>query len=389
MPHPDTLLLSPTPQRPFTERLLIVLALLALLVLFLYFGQTVLVPLVASVLFSFLLLPMTCRLEDRGWSRLWASLVTVLLSLLLVLALAAFIGTQAASFGEQMPRLQEKLDARWHDLQVWIQNTFGVSAQAQVVWFRQQLQGLRQNAGGVVLGVFSTTGNVLIALALIPLYVFFLLYYRGKFDRFLHLLVPSEKHRLLDQITTRVTRVTVKYLMGLLVDIAILSVLFSIGYGLLGLPSFILLAVLAAVLNIIPYIGAFIGGLLPVLMAIVTKDSIWYAVGAFAINTGVQFIDNNLIMPMVVGRSVNLNPFATIIILFLGGMIWGLAGMILFIPLAGMFKIMCDEIPTLRPWGYLMGQDDTQENGPLEATRQAAERAGHQEPNPDAARDDV
>lgn len=355
---------QPAPKRSFAERLLIKLSLLALIIVFLYLGQSILVPLVAALLFAFLLLPLAQRLEDRGWSRFWASLTTIIAGLLLVIALLAFIGTQAINFTDQMPGLQQKLEQRWSDLQAWIATTFGVTADRQVVWLRQQFQGLQQNATSTLMGIFSTTGAALVLLALIPLYVFFLLFYRDKFRRFGHMLVPADKHQQLEDISDRVSRVTARYLLGLVVDIGILSVLFSIGYLLLGLPSAILLAVLAAVLNIIPYIGAFIGGLLPVVMALVTKDSIWYAVGALAISSVVQFVDNNLIMPLVVGRSVNLNAFATILFLLLGGMIWGLAGMILFIPLAGMLKIVCDNIPSLQPWGYLMGQVEEADQQP-------------------------
>lgn len=376
----------PTHHRSFAERLLVQLLLLAIIIVFLYVGQSILVPLLGAVLFSFLLLPLAKRMEDRGWSRFWAALVTIVLALLLVIALLAFIGTQATSFADQMPGLQDKLERRWADLQQWFAQSFGVTADRQVVWLRQQLQGLQRNATATVMGIFSTTGAALVLIALIPLYVFFLLLYRDKFNRFGHMLVPASQHAQLDAITERVSRVTARYLLGLVVDIGILSILFSIGYLFLGLPSAILLAVLAAVLNVIPYIGAFIGGLLPVVMALVTKDSIWYAVGALAISSGVQFIDNNLIMPLVVGRSVNLNPLATIIILLLGGAIWGLPGMILFIPLAGMFKIVCDNVPALKPWGYLMGQDDTEEQGVLDKTRLAAEKLGGQPPAEQAAR---
>jgi predicted PurR-regulated permease PerM len=158
------------------------------------------------------------------------------------------------------------------------------------------------------------------------------------------------------EVVGKISKITQHYLSGLLIDIAILSVLNSTGFLLLGLDYAILLGVLAAVLNIIPYIGVMVGSLFPVAIALLTKDSVMVAAGALAVCVVVQFVDNNFITPKVVGSSVNLNPLATLLILIAGGLVWGVAGMMLFIPLLGMLKVVFDNVEKLKPYGYLIGE---------------------------------
>jgi predicted PurR-regulated permease PerM len=125
----------------------------------------------------------------------------------------------------------------------------------------------------------------------------------------------------------------------------------------LGINHAILLGVIAGFLNIIPYIGVLIGSLFPIVMALLTKDSIWIAVGALGVCVVVQFLDNNFITPNVVGSSVSINPLATLIVLVIGGMLWGVAGMMLFIPYLGMLKVVLDNVDGLKPFGYLIGEE--------------------------------
>ena len=92
-------------------------------------------------------------------------------------------------------------------------------------------------------------------------------------------------------------------------------------------------------------------------MALITKDDIGYAFGAIGVAVFVQMIDNNFISPYVVGSSVSINPLTAIIALIIGALVWGTAGMILSIPLTGMLKVVFDNIDSLKPYGYLIGEE--------------------------------
>ena len=202
----------------------------------------------------------------------------------------------------------------------------------------------------------ESTGSFIASLALIPFYIFFLTYFREKYKRFI-ILVAEENNKKAIEIIKKISLVSRRYLKGIFLDVLILSVLGSIGYLILGIEHAILFAVLAAMLNIIPYIGVLIGSLLPVLMALITKDDIGYAFGAIGVAVFVQMIDNNFISPYVVGSSVSINPLTAIIALIIGALVWGTAGMILSIPLTGMLKVVFDNIDSLKPYGYLIGEE--------------------------------
>ena len=171
-------------------------------------------------------------------------------------------------------------------------------------------------------------------------------------------LVEPRLKRKLNFTIAKVCMVSQQYLKGILLDVLILSILNAIGFLALGLKYALLFAVLAAFLNIVPYIGVLVGSIFPVAIALLTKDSLWYAVGTAGVCIVVQFLDNNFITPKVVGSSVSINPLAATLALLLGAKVWGIVGMILSIPVTGMFKVMFDQMETLKPYGFLLGQEN-------------------------------
>src|SRR5690606_27964224 len=150
-----------------------------------------------------------------------------------------------------------------------------------------------------------------------------------------------------------------KWLRGVLTVMVFLAVLNSIGFLALGLKYAVLLGVTAAVLNVVPYVGPWLGAVIPALIALLTKDSAMSVLGVIGVIAVTQFLDNNFVTPKVVGSSVRINPLASIIALMAWGSIWGLMGLILAIPITGMLKLVFDEIPSLKPWGFLLGEEKT------------------------------
>ena len=171
-------------------------------------------------------------------------------------------------------------------------------------------------------------------------------------------LVPESQNKHVIGVIGTTAKVSQKYIQGLLIDIGILAVLNYIGFQLLGIEHAILLALMAAILNLVPYIGVFIGSVFPFAMAILTKDESWVAFAAVGVCVVVQFLDNNFITPKVVGSSVSINPLATLLAIIVGGFVWGVMGMMLFIPLLGMAKVVMDSFPASQPFGYLIGEEE-------------------------------
>jgi predicted PurR-regulated permease PerM len=336
-----------------TIAIIFILALIA----FLYFTRAFLIPVSIAVLFAFLLFPISRRMERWRFPRSIAIIISLLVAMAILGGLIFFFVSQVQSFASDLPQLREQVSAKMETLQAFVERKTHISEEKQLALARQNMKSQLQASGQYLMTFFTGAGTFIAMLALIPIYIFFMTYYRDKFEHFILRITKPSQHAHIKDVIERIARVTQLYLRGLLIDIAILSVLNSTGLLLLGIPHAILLGVLASVLNIIPYVGVLIGSLFPVVMALITKDSIWYAVGAAGVCTFVQFIDNNFITPKVVGSSVSLNPLSTLMVLIIGGLIWGVAGMMLFIPFMGMAKVCFDNFEKLKPLGYLIGEE--------------------------------
>lgn len=156
------------------------------------------------------------------------------------------------------------------------------------------------------------------------------------------------------KVIGKISKIAQQYLGGRLISIVILAVLYVIGFSIIGLKNGLLLSAIAAIMTFIPYVGPFLGGFVPFFMAIVSgsfNQAIWVTV----IITLAQLFDNYFIEPYVVGGSVNISPFFTIFILILGGVVWGIAGVILFLPMLGILKIVFENIEGMEPYAYLIG----------------------------------
>ena len=344
-------------EQPLYFRATIKLLLAGLIIAFLILAQNILIPLTISVFFTFLLMPVSRKLEHWRFPQTLAILISIILAFALVAIVLYFFVDQFFSFVNDWPILQKTFDAKWESLQQFISETFHVSRIEQKAWLTTKIKENASSGGVLVLGLFSATTSFMASFALIPIYVFFLTLYQDKFKEFIRLVTKDDKNEHVLLIAKKVSVVSQKYVMGIFLDVIILSVLNSTGFLILGLPHAILFGVLASILNIIPYIGVLIGSILPILMALLTKDSMSYAIAAGAICVVVQFLDNNFITPYVVGSSVSINPLTATIVLIASSLIWGIPGMVLCLPLTGMAKVVCDHIDSLKPYGFLLGEE--------------------------------
>jgi len=344
--------------QPFYYRVTVKLFLAILVVYVLVATREFLVPLAIAVLFTFLLLPVSQWLEKHGLPR-WASiLLSLLLAMFVFGAIIYFVITQAMGFREDIPLLKEQVLKKGNALFAYVEDNFNISQEKQKAWLQSKVSSTAGESNTFILSFFTATTAFLASFALIPIYVFFLTYFREKYKRFISLVVDKEEHHeQVMAIMHKVSQVSQRYIKGIMLDVAILSVLNSAGFLALGLKHAILFGVLAAMLNVIPYVGVLIGSLLPVMMALITKDDISYAFGAAGVCVAVQFIDNNFITPYVVGSSVSINPLSATLVLIASAMVWGIPGMVICIPLTGMVKVVCDNVAPLKPYGYLIGEE--------------------------------
>lgn len=344
-------------EQPFYIKATIMLLLTGLIIAFLILAQNILIPLTISVVLTFLLLPISGKLQQWRIPKALAILISIVLALSIFVAMLYFFYSQVLGFVNDWPVLQKTMATKWENLQQFISETFHISRIEQQVWLTSKIKENASTGGVLILGIFSSTTSFLASFALIPIYIFFLSLYQDKFKEFIRLVAKDNKHEHALLLVKKVSLVSQKYVVGIFLDVVILSVLNSTGFLILGLPHAILFGVLAAALNIIPYIGVLIGSILPILMALLTKDSMSYPLAVLGICLFVQFLDNNFITPYVVGSSVSINPLTATIALIAFALVWGIPGMILCMPLTGMAKVVCDNIESMKPYGFLLGEE--------------------------------
>jgi predicted PurR-regulated permease PerM len=347
-------------ETPFYVKVTVKLLLLALIITIMVVASYLLIPLLIALLFAFLLLPVSRGLVRIKIPHAAAIILSIIFAIIVFGGLIYFILMQVESFVEELPTLREKMFEKWNVIQQFIYEQFRVTSHEQIRWINRQVNANANAGQNFVIGLFSATGSFLASLALIPIYIFLLTYYKSKFKTFI-LLITGGKSKEGDEyilaVLKKISTVSQKYLKGLMLDVLILSVLNSTGFLMLGLDHAILFGVVASLLNIVPYIGVLVGSLLPITMALLTHGDFSYVLAVAAVPVFVQFLDNNFITPYVLGSSVSLNPLTAVIALIAGAMIWGMPGMILCMPVVGMIKVICDHVDELKPYGYIIGEE--------------------------------
>lgn len=319
-----------------------------------YIGQDIIIPVIFAAFFAILLSPVVVFLEDHKVPRIMALSITMLLSVILVAGLIYFISLQLASFSESLPELEKKIEVLLAKSVQWVSETFHIKRVNIQHWLTDLKTDFMQDSRTYIGTTLTTLTSTLALLILLPIYTVMMLYYEPLFIAFIQKVVPEHKHAMTKDIILESKTVMQSYLTGLMIEAVIVAVLNAAGLLLLGIDYAILWAIVGALLNIIPYIGIIIAMVFPVAIALVTKEPS-YALFVVLIYGFIQFIDNNVIVPKVVASRVKINALVSVIIVIIGGTIWGISGMFLSIPLVAVVKIIFDRIPYLKPYGYLIG----------------------------------
>ena len=341
----------------FSTRLATNLFIICLLALIVYVGGSILIPLGFAMMLAMLLLPVVKWLVRKGIPDILASILAILIAIIFVGGILYFLSSQIAGFMEDLPAIKEKLQQHWTSFQQWVNETFNISKQQQ----EQAVQSAKENvqsSGSGSMGTFvAGLASGLITMILLPIYTFLILFYRKLIHQFLVDVFPSGERKKVEEVLEESNTIVRAYMIGLLVEMLIVTVLNVIGFLIIGIQYAIFLAVLAAVLNLIPYIGMLIASVICVAVTLTTSDSTSAIVWTGAILIIVQFIDNNFIMPYIVGSKVRINALVSIIGVLIGGLLAGISGMFLSIPVMAIMKAVFDRVDDLKPWGLLLGDD--------------------------------
>lgn len=320
--------------------------------------SSILLPVLFSILFAICLYPITRKLEKIGLGRAFSSLLSILIASVLLGTLIYYIIHQVIIIGKDGTELQGKFLEIFDTIQTWIQNQFGVDSNQIVDYVRAQTDKIVSYLGGTLSTAFGSIGSMLTSSVLVPLMTFFLLYYRTFFREFFFKAFESTPNVKVNDVLNKIYDVVQSYLMGLILVMGIVAILNTVGLYILGVQYAWFFGTLAALLMLLPYIGIAIGSILPAIFALATKDSAWYALGVIAWFQVVQFLEGNFITPNIVGSKVSINPLMAIISIFLGGMLFGIAGLILALPLTATIKVILDHTPGTQAFGFLIGEPE-------------------------------
>ena len=348
-------------QLPGYIKYFFILSGLVLTFFLLMWAEAIISPVVAAFIAALLLRPLSGLIEKSGISRGLSSILSIIIIIAALFGLSYFFSTQINNIVNDLNSIRARLTDIIDQIYNWMEDTFGVEPQEQIQYLKDSLSSFLENSATAVRRALSATADFFTAFFLFLISLFFFLYYRRFFVSFIYQWSGPDTYPKVKDTIHKIELVVRSYILGLLIVIVIVAILNSTGLLILGIQNAIFFGVLAAILTIIPYIGIFIGSLLPILFALFTKDSIWYPIGVAMLFWLVQFLEGNFITPNVVGGRVSINPFAAIIALFLGGMFWGILGMVLAIPILAIIKVICDAIDPLKPIGFLLGNPPEEE----------------------------
>ena len=317
----------------------------------LYFGKTLFIPLFFGLLIAMILYPVCRWLEQRHFPRSAAIAVCLLIVTFLFAGIAALFIWQITMFRQDAPGLMKKLQTTTQLAEQWIRESFGLTT---VNWAQQGIG----NIGGIVTTIINNTLDTLFMLFLIPVYTALFLYHRRIFVQFLQWIIGNRYLPQLNTVLQKMIDTYFNYIKGMVLVYIIVGTLNSIGLLALGIEHAVLFGMLCAIMTIIPYIGIVVSALLPISVAWLSTNSIWYPVGVIAVFSVVQYLEANVIFPKVVGVQLNISTWAMLVAVIVGGIVWGVSGMVLFIPFVALLKISTDYIEGWKPLNILLSRSN-------------------------------
>lgn len=343
------------PVHPFYERLSLVLIGLLSLGYIIIQGKEVLDPLIFGFLFAILLYPVARFLENKiRLPRAVAGLMAILLLVTFIGGILYAVGSQISNLASDWPQLRGQVHQSLGDLRDWIQSAFHINASKQMSYVNNTTRKIMSSSADVLGTTFGAVSSLMLFYTFILIFTFFILLYRKLLIHFIVWVFSDDYEPIVHDIVENVQSILRQYILGLMLEMFVVACMACTAFWIIDIKYAVLLGLIVALFNLIPYIGIFTALLLSSLITFATggiQHTAWVAVSVIAIHA----VDANILLPTIVGSKVKLNALITFLGIILGEMIWGLSGMFLSIPIMAIFKIIFDRVHSLKPWGYLLG----------------------------------
>lgn len=332
-----------------------ILQYIVLLSLILYFGKTLFIPLSFSLLISFILYPICIWLEKKGISKLISIFIPLLVIILFSLGIIYLLILQLNEFAQAWEPFKKKLLESLNDLSVFIVQRFNVSPEKQSELMNNAFNNAGTEAFSLARNVIYSVSESLFYLIIIPVFSALILYNRQLLANTLYQIFPADQKKKIHEILIETIHAYYNFIKGMFMVYLIVGILNSIGLLIIGIPHPFAFGFIASILTFIPYIGIMISSLLPIAVSWITFNSIWYPLGVILVFSIVQVLEAYVIFPFAVGTRLKINTFIIMIMITMGGILWGAAGMILFIPLISIIKLIADRTESLKTLSILLG----------------------------------
>ncbi|MBN1769555.1 MAG: AI-2E family transporter [Prolixibacteraceae bacterium] len=332
-----------------------VIALFAILVL----AKAILIPLSIALLLSFILFPLAKRIEKLGMNRILAAFLSIFTMILIIGGAIFFFSTQIIELTDEFSNFKNKIIHLFAEFTFYFNDNVSIIPNLEKNELTERMQTwISESTGSLVSKTVSSTATFFVGLLATFVFTFLILIYRRGLTEAFTQFSPEEKRPRVRNMFKSVQQVGQKYLVGMIFLTIVIGLANSIGLLIIGIDNPFLFGFMGAALAIIPYIGTSVGAIIPILYAFMSYDSPWKAIAVAILFWFVQLVADNFLTPKIVGGSLKINALAAILSLFIGAAVWGVAGMILFLPFAAMLKVVCEEFDELKPMALIIGNHE-------------------------------
>lgn len=327
-----------------------------LIVFVLYIGQGILVPFAFSCLLAVLLTSPSRRLEKWGLPRGLAALVCLLLAVVVFVVVFYFISSSVISFRKDIPQMLQNLQQAILDIELWLQKKFNLSTEKVHELVQSSTSDVLPKTSVLVNTALSTVSGAFFTGVIVFLQAFLLLLYRSLIIRFFVSLLAEAYSSHVYNIAGRIKYVIRSYILGLFIEMLAVAAAYCGALFIIGAKYALLLGIIGALLNLIPYLGIFVACALTALITFTTNPSavLWSVVSILVIH----LVDSNVLLPKIVGSKVKLNALATIMGVIIGHVVWGIPGMFLAVPTMAILKVLFEDITPFNPLAILMSDEE-------------------------------
>jgi predicted PurR-regulated permease PerM len=320
-------------------------------------GSEIIIPILFAILLATLLLPFVKFLSAKGFHKILSVLIPVAITLIIFASVLYLLSSQIMHFLDDAPALKERFSSLGASLQKWVNEHMNIAVSKQNEYIKDTVEGIKEKSPQVVGKTLGSVTGGIAYVVLLPIYTFLILYYRETIKYFIINVFKHGSEEEVRDVLLQSSTIAQKYVTGLLIETTIVFTLNTIGFLVIGIKYAVFLALLAALLNLIPYVGMLVANIFCMVVTLISSEEPQKVLWVGVVLAVVQIIDNNFTMPWIVGNKVRINALVTIVGVLVGGALCGIPGMFLAIPGLAVLKVIFDKVPQMRPWGILLGDE--------------------------------